>query len=91
MTVNNDLIRVGGPIARGGVADLILPEYVMPTLMNTTIPTEADLYTQSEIQLYPLGTKRTTLAATAKPAEQLPQLVSAKATTYRFRAKLETA
>jgi hypothetical protein len=57
MTVNNDLIRVGGPIARGGVADLILPEYVMPTLMNTTIPTEADLYTQSEIQLYPLGTK----------------------------------
>ena len=57
MTIATEVNRIGGPIARGGVADLILPEYVMPSLMNTSIPTEADLVTQSEIQRYPLGTK----------------------------------
>lgn len=57
MTVNNDLVRVGNPVALDGKAVLWLPEYIMPGEENTTIPTEADIVTQSETKLYPLSSK----------------------------------
>ncbi len=57
MTVDNELVRVGNPIARGGIADLILPEYVMAEELNTTIPTEKALYEESADKDYPISTQ----------------------------------
>lgn len=55
MTVENELIRVGDSLFRNRAQSLWLPEYVMPGLANTTFPTEADLFTESETQQYPIG------------------------------------
>ncbi len=55
MTVNSELIRIGNPIVRAGNAKLVLPEYAMPELVNTTIPAESSLYDDSATQKYPIG------------------------------------
>lgn len=57
MTVANELIRVGDTIFRNRAEMLWLPEYVMPEEINTEIPSEADLFTQSATKRYPYGTQ----------------------------------
>jgi hypothetical protein len=55
MTVNNELVQLGKSIIQDKAEGLWLPEFVMPEFVNTAIPTEADLYTQTLLQKYPLG------------------------------------
>jgi len=55
MTVENELVRVGTTVFQNRSEMLFLPEYCMPEHINTTIPTEADLFTQSISQKYPIG------------------------------------
>lgn len=54
MTVDKELIRIGDSIFRNRDSRLWLPEYVMPEHLNTDIPSEADLVTQSSVQKYPI-------------------------------------
>jgi hypothetical protein len=55
MTVQNELIKVGDTVFQNRSEMLWLPEYVMPEHINTEIPSEADLFTQSLVQKYPIG------------------------------------
>jgi hypothetical protein len=57
MTVNNELIELGTTMFSNGKAQIWFPSHMMPTTMQTTIPDEKDLYDDSSLQEYPLGTK----------------------------------
>jgi hypothetical protein len=59
MTVDNELIRLGDSVIRNRSAKLWLPEYVMPEHVNSKIPTEAELFQQSSVQLYPISAQLT--------------------------------
>ncbi len=56
MTVQSELVRIGETIFKDR-AQLWLPEYVMPDELNTDIPSEAELVTQSSVKSYPWGSK----------------------------------
>lgn len=55
MTVENELIQLGDSLIFNKAARLWLPEYIMPEFVNSGIPSEADLFTESEVQMYPIG------------------------------------
>lgn len=57
MTVDNELIKVGGNLVINHGDILSMPEWTMPEFINSTIPTEADLVTASTTQKYPIGTQ----------------------------------
>jgi len=57
MTVDAELVKVGNNIIRNQGAQLWLPDYVMPDQLNTEIPTEEEIFDQSSIQLYPIGSQ----------------------------------
>jgi hypothetical protein len=57
MTVQNELIKLGNSRIENGDSQLFLPEYCMPELVNTSIPTEEDLLVEDSGQKYPFGSK----------------------------------
>jgi hypothetical protein len=58
MTIAEEMVKVGGGLIINDSDQLWLPHYVASAdLINTTIPTEVDLVTQSETQKYPLGAR----------------------------------
>lgn len=56
-TANQELVRVNYSLRNAGGGFIRLPEWCPKDLVNLQVPSEADLFTQSATQKYPIGTQ----------------------------------